>query len=388
MQYAKAALNVVLSSALLLLGCATSGTPAPQSPSASAGIEVPSAPRVQALTRVRIASGLANPRGLHVLPDGSLLVATAGTGDPANPNSGALLRLTDTNHDGDFEDEGERATVLGDQPSTNLLDIVRRDEVFGLAGMAEGNGAVLVSLAFFGGPSKIFRVDGAQVTTWATTQANINDLTFDPSRSAWYGTASTTDEVVRLREGGRSERVVKVPTLASGQDSVPAYLRHDPVTGEILVSLFSGSPEGEEGGEGIELIPRAASVVRVNPDTRKITPVVTALTVPTDLEVGPDGSIYVLEFCDAFVDPVKDRAALAQLGHAGFHRFSGRLLKIDRTRGEVTILAEGLDEPTNMVLAGGALYIAQGMGTPGRPIPGPTGEPTTLVGFIERITLQ
>jgi hypothetical protein len=322
------------------------------------------------------------------LPDGSLLVSEAGSGDPANPNTGALLHLIDADHDGDYDDEGERVTLLGGQPSKNLLDIVRRDEVFGMAGMAEGEGGVMVALAFFGGPSTIMRIADLQVNTWSTTHANINDITFDPKRGAWYGVASTTDEVVQLQKGEGNQRVVKVPPLASGQDPVPAYLVHDPLTGDLLVSLFSGSPEGEEGGEGIEIVARAAQIVRVVPETRAIEPVVTDLTVATDLEATPEGLIYVLEFCDSFVEPVKTREDMAKgPSHGGFHRFSGRLLRVDRKSGDVTVIARGLDEPTNLLRSGNALYVAQGMGTPGRAIPGPNGQPTVLTGFIERIDL-
>jgi hypothetical protein len=315
-------------------------------------------------------------------------VSVAGTGDPANPNTGALLHLIDNDHDGDYDDEGERTTLIGEQPSKNLLDIVRRDEVFGMAGMAEGEGGVLVGLAFFGGPSTIMRVADLRVNTWTTTHANINDIAFDPDRKAWFGVASTTDEVVQLHQDARIERVVKFPPLASGQDPVPAYLTHDPLTHELLVSLFSGSPEGEEGGEGVEIVLRAARIVRVRPETRVITPVVTELTVPTDLEATKDGVIYVLEFCDSFVEPVKVREDMAKgPSHGGFRRWTGRLLRIDRASGIVSVLARGLDEPTNLLLAGNSLFVAQGMGTPGRAIPGPDGRPTMLTGFIERIDL-
>jgi hypothetical protein len=74
--------------------------------------------------------------------------------------------------------------------------------------------------------------------------------------------------------------------------------------------------------------------------------------------------------------------------HGGFKRFSGRLLRIERSRGTVQVIAEKLDAPTNMILSDGALYVAQGMGTPGRSIPGPDGQPVLLTGFIERIALH
>src|SRR4051794_36718569 len=67
-------------------GCAGSQPEAAHAgskPAESAAISVPPSPVVKDLPRVRIASGLANPRGLHRYPDGSMLVSVAGTGDPA-----------------------------------------------------------------------------------------------------------------------------------------------------------------------------------------------------------------------------------------------------------------------------------------------------------------
>jgi hypothetical protein len=377
-------------------GVASPGAGGPKAPArgqptadAAPPIEVPLAPAQLELARTSVASGLPNPRGMYVTPEGALLVAIAGTGDPANSATGGLWQLQDTNHDADFDDAGERTKLLDGQPSRNILDIVRRDEVFGMASIAAGGGEVLASLADFGGPSTILRIDGTKVSKWGSTHGNINSLAFDQRRGVWLGAASTTDEVLQLFSGGLSQRIVKFPALASGQDAVPAYLRYDARTGDVLVTLFSGSPEGEEGGQGTELVPRSASIVRVHAETRSIEPVVVGLTVPTDLEIDEDGSIYVLEFCDAFLDPVKTRQDM-QGGamHGGFRRFSGRLLHIDRATRQVRVVATGLDAPTNLTRVGGALYVAQGMGTPGRLIPGRDGKPVALQGFIERISLR
>jgi len=350
-------------------------------------IDVPRELERALLPRVLVADGLNNPRGMHLLPTGALLVAEAGTGDPDDPLTGALLELTDANGDGDYLDEGERKALLERQPSRNILHIVRRDEVFGMAGLAEGGGQILTTLAFFGGPSHIFSLEAGAVKPWGETHLNINDLAYDRTRKAWVGVASTTDEVVRLVPGGGVERLLKIPPLPNGQDAVPGYLRHDPVTDRLLVSLFSGSPEGEEGGDGTELVPRAGTIIAVDPERRSFTRLITGLTVPTDLAIAPDGSIYVLEFCDRFLDPVPTRAAMeAGPMHGGFRRFSGRLLHVDRQTRRVTIVAEGLDAPSNLTITEGALYVAQGMGTPGRLIPA-AGGAKKLSGYIERIAL-
>jgi hypothetical protein len=366
----------------------TSPSPAAGESQPAAALVVPEQPAVVLAPRARIAAGLLNPRGMQPLASGELLLSEAGNGLPDAAPSGRLLKLSDRNADGDFLDDGEQRVLLDQQPSKNILEIVRRDEVFGMAGMAQGDGRVLVALAFFGGPTTLLQVIDDQVTTWGKTHTNLNDVTYDPGRKQWYGVASTTDEVVRLQAGGGVERVLKIPPLESGQDPVPGYLRHDPLSGEILVSLFSGSPEGEEGGDGTELVPRAGAIIAVDPDRKSFRWLVRGLTVPTDLEVAPDGSIYVLQFCRSFLDPVRSHADLERgPSHGGFERFSGRLLHIERPSGRTTVIAEGLDAPTNLVLVGNALYVAQGMGTPGREIPSPSGT-VKLEGFVERIGLQ
>jgi hypothetical protein len=340
-------------------------------------------PARASVPRSLVAGGLANPRGMLPREEGGLLVSLAGTGDPAKPASSRLVLLEDRDGDGAVEQK----VLLDGQRSVNILDIIRRDEVFGLAGIERGDGITLVSLGIFGGPSTIYRVDGDQVTQWSRVHGNINDLAYDPARHAWMAVSSSSDEVVELEQGRGARRLVKLPPLSGGQDPVPGYLRHDPASGELLVTLFSGSTEGEEGGEGTELVERAGGIVAVDPETGATRWVITGLTAPTDLEIGPDGRLYVLEFCDAFEDPIAQREDLFRgPSHGGFRRFSGRLLRIDRESGAVEIVAEGLDAPTNLALRGRELFIAQGMGTPGRPIPGPDGT-VPLEGFIEKIVL-
>lgn len=337
--------------------------------------------------KARVAGDLLNPRGILPLADGSLLVAAAGTGDPEDPFTGSLLRLHDADGDGRYDGAGERTVLLDKQPSANILDIVRRDEVFGMAAVAEGDGTILVSVAFFLGPSTIFRVEDGDLSHWATVHGNINSLDYDIGRGAWLGISSSADEIVWLRPGRGAERIVKIPPLAGGQDPVPGYVRYEPRTGAALVTLFSGSTRGEEGGEGTELEARAGGIVRVHPDSGATEWIVTGLTAPTDLVVAPDGRLYVLEFCDGFADPLGTREALHEgTSHGGFTRYSGRLLRIDLDARTVDVLAEGLDGPTNLGLAGSSIFITEGMGTPGRSIPGPDG-PVALEGFIEKVSL-
>lgn len=63
----------------------------------------------------RIATGLENPSGLAVLPDGRLLLSPAGTGYSSSQSlgyTGRLSLLSDCNGDGDCDDAAEVANGL------------------------------------------------------------------------------------------------------------------------------------------------------------------------------------------------------------------------------------------------------------------------------------
>ncbi len=343
-------------------------------------IRVPNQPAVTILPRRRVATDLANPRGMLV-HQGALLVALAGDG---RGNSGALVRLRDGDGDGLYA--GDESEVIADHlPSANAVDIVRRDEVFGAAAIARHADTVLATIAFFGGPTQVLKIEDGRAVPWTEVDANLNALAFDPRHRSWLAVSSTEDSLVWLTREG-AEPLVAIGKLELGQDSVPGYLRFDPRTRDVIVSLFSGSVVGEEQGDGSELATRAGKLLRVDTTDRSTLPLVEGLTAPTDLEIDECGRIYVLELCDAFINPVADLDALQNAGHGGFRRYSGRVLLVDRRHRTVRVVADQLDTPTNLTRDGRSLYVAGGMGTPGRTIPGPHG-PTPLIGYIDRIDI-
>ncbi|NRA32057.1 MAG: hypothetical protein HRU17_01835 [Polyangiaceae bacterium] len=365
---------------------ATSVTP--QHPAASEWT-LPKMPPHELKPRVRVASGLVNPRGLYETEAGVLLVSQAGTGNPNAPFTGSLSEFRDRNHDGDFDDPGERTVLLGRQFSTNILDIVHRDEVFGMAGIAGGGAKMVVTHAPFDGASSLFLLRDKQVSKWSEIEGTLNDIVFSAQRSEWFAVSSSSDEIIRINDAGHASQLLKLPKLADGQDAVPAYIDLNPQSGKLLISVFGGSPVGESAGDGTELVPSSGSIIEMDPQSFKWRPLLVGLTAPTDLAVSADGTIYALELCDSFLDPTPDRKSFSRgVSHGGFRRHSGRLLRIEAKRHSVTVLATGLDTPSNLLLSGNQLWISQGMGTPGRRIPNATGIGSeTLSGFIERITL-
>src|SRR5688572_11789156 len=163
-----------------LLSSACSRTIEPSAPRTEPGavLEVAPDPPHSPWQRRVVASGLSNPRGMLDLADGSLLVAEAGIGDPERPLTGRIVRLVDANHDGDFDDPGERQANLREQPSVNILRklAVNRDEVFGLADLEAGNGMIVATLADPTLGSKLLRLDRSPAAIWATTRDNANSI--------------------------------------------------------------------------------------------------------------------------------------------------------------------------------------------------------------------
>ena len=287
-----------------------------------------------------VATGLANPRAMLRLDDSSLLVATAGTGQPT---SGALLILTDIDGDGSYDGQDERRPLLKDAPSVNIAG---HDEILGMSALARGDGRILAAIAFPNRPSVLWSIAASLAEPWATVEGNINDLVFDDKRETWFAVSSSKGELLRIDSGGHSELL----TRFAGHI---AHIEMDRDQDRLLVSLSAGSTEDQGRGGGNSS--GSGKIMSIDPNTGKAWPLVTGLTAPTDLALYDDNRLLVLERCGAIC-----------------RRFSGRLIEIDLARQSFRLLADGLDTPTNMLLDRGTVLVAQGMGAAGR-----------LDGFIE-----
>jgi len=366
-------------------GCSTP-SPAERAPSERArAVEVPSSPPERLWQRRVVAQGLLNPRGILALNDGSLLVAEAGSGDPDHPLTGRISALRDLDGNGDYDAPGERRVLIDHQPSVNILGrlAVNRDEVFGLADLEAGGGVTLATIADPTKGSTLLELDGPAPRSWSTTHDNANSVTWHAGLSTWFAVQSFANTVIAIAQGGVEREIAKIHALEQGQHSVPAALTYEPSSGGLLVALFSGQRGGDTQGSGVDFVKGSGKIVRVMPESGRVTSVVEGLNAPTDLALGENHTLYVLEFCDDFTDPVHDVGeAKSSVRHAGFERFSGRLLAIDLQSGEVSSIAKDLDLPTHLrVLRDGKILVSVGQGTPGRTIPSPSG-PTPLDGRL------
>ena len=347
----------------------------------------------------RIATGLENPRGIAVLPDGRLLVAQAGTGYSSSQSlgySGKLSLLSDWNGDGDYDDAAEVIDVQEGLPSYNILYQMNpgRDEVIGIGDViVVEDGRVFYTLD---DNFKLLAIveltpDFERVGNLHKGDGSMNSIAYDSKSETIFFAESTNNAVGAITLAGEYRQVAQFDLLARGQQAVPAGIAIDPTTGDLLVALFSGQLWVYYGGS-LSYMPGDAKVVRVNPRGGSIADEITNLTAAVDLAVDEAGNIYVVELTTLWATPMVDQDfdLFAQDGPpdpGGYPRFSGRVSLVPADGGKRVILADGLDQPTNITFHDGRLYVSTGQGTPKRRIWGVDGI-TRITGEIFVIELD
>jgi len=357
----------------------------------------------QDITITRIATNLNNPRGIAVLPDGQLIVVEAGTGFEPD---GQISLLDDLNDDGDYDDESEITVIQSGYPSYNSLTkfFTGHDEVFGLGDILLIDDTQIFFTkddpfaepghageeGFYGDTGIFnFQLDSSEVIKIAHSEATVNSIVYDPTTETFYMAESGRNRLGATTIEGEDRIVTYLPFMEHDQQPVPSGLAIDPLTGDILIALFTGfNHDYYEVDLGFQ--PFDAKIVRVDPETGDIDDVITGLTTAIDVDVDHKGNIFVVELTTgwptAFIPkdfPLDDPNAPPDSG--GYQRFSGRVT-MHTVQGERVILADNLDTPTNVTYADGAVYISTGLGTPGRSIIGNDGI-TPIVGEIFKIIL-
>ncbi len=354
------------------------------------------------ITIERIATDLQNPRGVAVFPDGRLLVAEAGYGAGERDTGGEINIFDDLNNDGDYDDPDERTQVLCCIRGFNALTQfgTEQDEVGGV-----GDVVILDDGRIFytkDDPLSGYLPDGeshgiavmGMTDEWRSYEviwrnATINAVVYDPDADVLYVAESGINRISAVTFEGEISTVVQFLLLDHGQQSVPAGLARDPLTGDLLVALFSGQIRDYYGAVSAYM-PEDARIVRVDPQTGEWHDEITGLTTAVDVTVDEIGNIYVVELATGWPAavmprdfPLHDPDAPPDAG--GYPRFSGQVTMYPVDGSNPIRLADGLDTPTNITYFKGTLYVSAGQGTPRRPIMGPEGR-TQITGELYRIT--
>jgi hypothetical protein len=364
--------------------------------------------QAQTVPMERIATDLLNPRGVLVMPDGRLLVAEAGTGFltfEEEERTGRLSIFDDVNGDGDYDDEGEQTPLLTNLPSYNSLTRFRtgHDEVSGIVDLVmledgrlfyvkDDPAAEITRMGEYRGDTGIFEYDweDGTFTRLIKRPATTHSLVYDANNNVFWIAESGQNRLSSVTMEGEIGIHVDLPYLDSLQQPVPAGLAIDPLTGDILVSLFSGFID-YHGGQ-LAYMPGDAKVLRYNPTTGDLTDEITGLTTAVDVTTDEAGNIYVAELTTVWSAELMpetfdlyDPDAPPDAG--GYTRFSGRVTMFPANSDDPVVLANGLDLPTNLTYHDGFLYVSTGQGTPGRPIYAPDGL-TRITGEIYRIDVS
>jgi hypothetical protein len=336
-----------------------------------------------------VARRLHNPRGIEQLPDGSLLVAEAGTGMRSD---GRVVRLEPCSNGYQFGD-----VLLDGLPSVSMLPEAKREEILGAAEIHRVGSTILAMVIDKrGGVSRLVEIfpDGHFVRQ--ELPGNVDDFVYDPVTEKYYAVSPGEHGIHEFVGEGPSKVKITLPKLAGGQDPVPCAICRDGWSDCLLVTLLSGEVDADRvDGEfhpisttGLNFLHGVARILAFDPTDGSTRPHVSGLTFATNaLAHGPH--LFVLEGCNAFLDPLLKEEHLHEPRHGGFRRFSGRMLHIDRRNGQISVVADRLDLPSNLHLTrSGKLLVSQGAGIAGRPIPGPNDQTVLLEGFISELDVQ
>jgi DNA-binding beta-propeller fold protein YncE len=338
-------------------------------------IEAPEIPGMET-----VATGLNGPQGVLVDPDGNIWVVDAGLGGDE------VITMTVEGEEGPEEAEasiGETAQLVkidteGEQTVvTTLPSIAVGMETSGGARLALQDGVLYATVgAWIEGsdserPDRLATIVSVDEDGTVTEVANTWDLESEENPDGFlaethpYGLVADPNAanlLVVTDAGGNSLLNVDVETgevtLLATFDGIPSEIPN-PARGDALESdpVPTGAAYNEEGNlfvsllSGFPFTPGSSKVVQVSEDGT-VSDYATDLTMTTDLRLGPDGSLYAVQF--------------GEFSEEGPIPFSGAIVRI-LPDGETEIAVEGLSFPTSIDFnADGDAYIAvNGVGEPG-----------------------
>lgn len=325
-----------------------------------------------------MATGLASPRGIAVGDDGNVYVAESGSGGDqvvkvGEGDEATELRLGNTGQIRRIAPDGSKTILASGLPSAGSLE----GEAAGPAGIIYENGALWVTTAgttpgLTPRPNEgsVLRIDPQSGAIQPVANVQSYEMANNPDGFAidsnLYGLALGQDGKLYVADAGGNTlyRVdpgtgalnvvtvfgglpvpepLKQGPFAQGNPERNGAMEIDPVPtgvsiaedGDIYVGLLSGFPFLEGGTRVLHVTSEGDVHTQAS-----------GLTMVTDVEASPDGSVYVSEFgqFDLTSQP------------PGFKPNSGRVLRV-LTNGTKQVVAEGLNATNGLALdASGNLY--------------------------------
>ena len=290
-----------------------------------------------------LVDGLQNPVGIDVLPNGGVLIAEEGSGEPDNSAGVTLVSAEKAARLISGLPSGRDA---GDLSGVPFIKVSPDGETIYLSHFQLGHLLTFPSVAALSVPEFPFGPADLSMTMEpfnAVQLANPFDLTFDANGVPVVSDA-TENGVAKQTEDGRTRFIHRFDTLPNPLqasdtiDAVPTGIER--VGDEYFVTLTGGCPYPEGGGQ----------LVAIDEERNQRT-VRDGLNMPIDVVQAPDGTIWVLEF--ARFDPEG-----SCFGGTGYLPHSGRLSKL--TDDALQIVLTDLHYPGSVAFApDGTAYVSE-----------------------------
>ncbi len=308
-----------------------------------------------AQTITQVMSGLDAPRGLAWGPEGGLYVTEAGDGTATGPCTPVAVATNCYSETGKITRlyRGRQERVVTGLPS--IFNTGRRDVVGPNDLSFQGRGTLFVTIGWGGDPTLRANLGtvGSNVGVLLQVQpsghwrfdADISDFEAAhnpvgvPVDSNPYGvlviagdkyvTDAGGNDLLRVAANGNVSLVATFPPASNGAEAVPTEVERGP-DGALYVSLLTGAP----------FTAGVAGVYKIVDGQPQL--VQGGFKTITDFTFGPDGSMYVLEHASS----------------PTFFGGPGRLTRI-APNGARTLITSALNRPTSVLVGDdGAIYVS------------------------------
>jgi hypothetical protein len=303
----------------------------------------------------QLVGDLINPRGLKIGPDGMIYVAEAGTGGDIVASAGGTSGFTGRISKVD-PTTGARTTVADKLPSNATPE----GDTVGPADIAFiGNQLYYVqthggdAYGFPDNPTGVYKVNSDGTVTLVGNIGAFNiatpvtDITSGAQQDIEVGGNPYS---MIVRDGafyvvdGNQNQIEKV-TTAGAVTRFAEFPGHPVTTG---ITYKGSGPFFVTTLGQFPFLPSAGQVLQVGYPTGSVTKVTDGVSSLTDIEYGPGGQLYAVNFADNATDPNAP---------APWIPFTGKLMKVNAD-GTFTPLVTGFTATTQVIFNGDTAYIS------------------------------